>query len=317
MTRPMYKCFTLLLIASLALFFGLFFGLNYPEIVRHGWPLTRCKVLSSEIATRYCCRTSCQDNSCRSAPSNSPSCGTVMSSIQSNFSPDTCAANSSSCPTQIGSVCDGGYECCNTCCLTCQSCTQSCSSSGSCTQSCTNYSCNCYCCSSTNGLYCTISCPVCYAIDMQVDYSSRDGVEHNVSYSQDFSTDVNKADGFLNSHLANSTAFCYYNPKDESQILYDVKFTAWKWAVTALFGILPLLVALGLFATFLLVLPAYRLIRRGADDMADAAREKPTWRTRVLAPLKKFRKEKAETETKEVKEGETYENPPPAYNESS
>jgi hypothetical protein len=28
--RPMYKCFGLLLTVSLALFFGLFFGLNYP-----------------------------------------------------------------------------------------------------------------------------------------------------------------------------------------------------------------------------------------------------------------------------------------------
>ncbi|KAJ7817363.1 hypothetical protein B0H14DRAFT_2842482 [Mycena olivaceomarginata] len=184
--RPMYKCFGLLLAVSLALFFGLFFGLNYPEIVRHGWPLARCKVLSAEIATRYCCETSCSTGSCQSAPGGSPQCSSVTSSI--DISPSACASNSSSCPSQSGSVCDGGYYCCRTCCQTCQSCTSSCSGNPpTCTQSCTSYKCNCYCCSSTS-----------------------------VSYVQDFSKDVNNADSFLNRHLANSTSFCNYNPKDES-----------------------------------------------------------------------------------------------------
>jgi hypothetical protein len=33
MARPMYKHFVILLVASLALFFGLFFGFNYPGIL--------------------------------------------------------------------------------------------------------------------------------------------------------------------------------------------------------------------------------------------------------------------------------------------
>ncbi|KAF7315997.1 hypothetical protein MIND_00117000 [Mycena indigotica] len=322
MARPMYKCFALLLVVSLGLFFGLFFGLNYPEIVRHGWPLTRCTVLSSKIDTRYCCSTNCKSSTCQSAPSGSEQCGSVISTVQSGFSPDTCAANSSACPTQGGSVCDGGYKCCHTCCSTCQSCSTSCSGSGSCTQSCTSYSCNCYCCSSTSHLYCTLSCPVCYTVNMQVAYSSRNGVAHNVTYKQDFSTDVGKADGFLTSHQANSTAFCYYNPKDESQILYDVSFTRWKWAITAVFGMLPLAIALALFAFFLLVLPVWRLLRRGWTDMADeAAREelpRRTWRNRGMdiITFKGLRKgdeaaKDAENEKSEKKVEEDA--PPPAY----
>ncbi|KAJ7845131.1 hypothetical protein B0H14DRAFT_3086397 [Mycena olivaceomarginata] len=256
----MYKCFGLLLTVSLALFFGLFFGLNYPEIVRHGWPLARCRVLSAEIATRYCCETSCSTGSCQSAPGGSPQCSSTISSIDSGYSPSACALNSSSCPSQSGSVCDGGYYCCQTCCQTCQSCTSSCSGNPpTCTQSCTSYTCNCYCCSSTSDLYCTLSCPICYKVDLQLLYSSRDGESHNVSY-------------LLNRHLANSTLFCNYNPKDKSQVLFDVSFTAWKWAITAIFGILPLFVALSLFAYFLLVLPCWAV---RSDTGANAGPDVP------------------------------------------
>ncbi|KAJ7159532.1 hypothetical protein C8R46DRAFT_371611 [Mycena filopes] len=318
MARPMYKCFGVLLVVSLALFFGLFFGLNYPEIVKHGWPLTRCTVLSSEIATRYCCETSCKTGSCQTAPSGSPGCSGLVSSIDSGYSPSVCAANSSACPTQAGSVCDGGYECCSTCCSTCQSCTSSCSN-GSCTQSCTSYQCNCYCCSSTNDLYCTLSCPICYDVDLQVSYSSRDGVSHNVSYEQDFKKDVDKADSFFGSHTTNSTSFCYYNPKDESQILFNVGFTAWKWGVFAAFGALPLLIALGLFAFFLLIRPAWNLLRLGYGDMLDAAKEgvftRPARMARSLGGKLGFkgksRSDETEGEAKEI-EPET-DNPPPAY----
>ncbi|KAJ7848667.1 hypothetical protein B0H14DRAFT_2767707 [Mycena olivaceomarginata] len=192
--RPMYKCFGLLLAVSLALFFGLFFGLNYPEIVRHGWPLARCKVLSAEIATRYCCETSCSTGSCQSAPGGSPQCSSVTSSIGHN--PSACASNSSFL------VCDGGYYCCRTCCQTCQSCTSRLTSN-----------------SSTH---------------------LGDGESHNISYVQDFSKDVNNADSFLNRHLANSTSFCNYNPKDDLFAYFSSSSLAGPWcARDTMIGIWP------------------------------------------------------------------------------
>ncbi|KAJ7478451.1 hypothetical protein FB451DRAFT_1242037 [Mycena latifolia] len=308
MARPMYKCFGVFLVVSLALFFGLFFGLNYPEIIRHGWPLTRCTVLSSEIASRYCCETSCDTSSCQDAPSGSAQCSSVISSINSGYSPSECTSNSTSCPSGIGSACDGGYYCCNTCCQTCTSCTSTCSGNPqTCTQSCTNYSCNCYCCSSSNDLYCTLSCPVCYNVDLQLRYASRDGEAHNVSYVQDFSKDVNRADDFLNRHITNSTSFCYYNPANEAQVLFDVSFTAWKWAVTAIFGMLPLLITFGFFAYFLLVLPLWNLVSAGLKDMAYAKRAKS-----ILVRLSPKRQP---TTARSNSDPDVMKNLPPAYKE--
>lgn len=123
--RAMYRCLIALLVISISLFLGLFFGLNYPgssqcptyitlvtliniEIVRHGWPRTRCTVLSSEIVTRYCCETSCEDETCRNAPAGSPQCSSTISTLDNGYSPSVCATNSSACPPGIGSVCDGG-----------------------------------------------------------------------------------------------------------------------------------------------------------------------------------------------------------------
>ncbi|KAF7343977.1 hypothetical protein MVEN_01686900 [Mycena venus] len=242
--RPMYKCFGLLLAVSLALFFGLFFGLNYPEIVRHGWPLARCRVLSAEIATRYCCETSCSTGSCQMDIARVHVLRTLLRVPRSQvvFAMEAITAvlpaarRASLVPRAAPEILQRAVNLAPP--------TRK-HSPLHCEHRPSKYNqssrCNCYCCSSTSDLYCTLSCPICYKVDLQLLYSSRDGEPHNVSYVQDFSKDVNSADSFLNRHLANSTSFCNYNPKDESQVLFDVSFTPWKWAITAIFGILPLL----------------------------------------------------------------------------
>ncbi|KAJ6564088.1 hypothetical protein B0H19DRAFT_1140313 [Mycena capillaripes] len=250
MGRLAYACLGFLLVVSLALFFGFFFGLNYPEIVRHGWPVTRCAVLNSAVTTRYCCETSCATASCQNAPVGSPQCSSLISSIASGYSPSACSSNSSSCPPQIGSTCNGGYYCCTRCCQTCKSCTTSCKK-GVCSQSCNSYPCNFSCCSESTHLSCTLSCPICYTVSLQLRYSSRDGKEHNISYAQDFSKDADKADAFFNRHMTNSTSNCWYNPANDAQVLLDISFTVWKWVVTSIFGILPLTITLGSIACYL------------------------------------------------------------------
>ncbi|KAJ7644499.1 hypothetical protein FB45DRAFT_1053244 [Roridomyces roridus] len=211
-----YYCLTILLLITLGLFFGLFFRLNYPEIVRHGWPLTRCKVLSSEIATRYCCYSSCQDITCQSAPSNSPSCGTVISSIQNNFSPDACSANSSSCPMQVGSACGGGYKCCNTCCQQhLLPATPAASSAKLAPNTVRQEAPAQNTAPRTTAIVTAVHRPTISPAPSNAPF--HDGVHHNASDTQDFSTNENKADDFLDSHAVNSTALCYFNPKNESQ----------------------------------------------------------------------------------------------------
>ncbi|KAH7090856.1 hypothetical protein BKA62DRAFT_98681 [Auriculariales sp. MPI-PUGE-AT-0066] len=130
---------SVLTVAALAMFFGLFFGLNYPEIVRHGWPITLCTILDSHIDQRFCCQEDCH---CKDAPSGALACSSVVSQID-QFNPPQCAADPSSCPATSG-VCNGGYLCCGECCSTCSSCSTSCFSTGnggqSCSTSCTSYS---------------------------------------------------------------------------------------------------------------------------------------------------------------------------------
>ena len=134
------RIFSLLLgtVCALGLFFGLFFGLIYPEIVRQyhnllrlcikltfcsGWPLTRYTVLDSRINERFCCEAKC-DKGCVDVPSEAATCrqsrpptrlvasvdylpGSITSQIDSQSTPQGCAANSSSCPALSG-PCDGG-----------------------------------------------------------------------------------------------------------------------------------------------------------------------------------------------------------------
>ncbi|CAJ0825548.1 10862_t:CDS:2, partial [Entrophospora sp. SA101] len=56
---------------SLGLFFGLFFGLDYPEIKRAEYIPTICTVQSETIESRYCCYkdcdTTCGDTQCATA----------------------------------------------------------------------------------------------------------------------------------------------------------------------------------------------------------------------------------------------------------
>ncbi|TFK73396.1 hypothetical protein BDN72DRAFT_761725 [Pluteus cervinus] len=233
---------------SLVLFFPLFFKLNYPEIIRHGWPITRCHILQSEIIPRYCCEAQCKTD-CSTAPSGAQQCSSLISSIDSGFSPTACAANSSACPSGVGGACDGGYYCCSDCCQTCSSCTNSCSGtpsicSTSCIPSCTTYTCNCYCCSSTPHQSCTLSCPSCFSVQLNLTYYTTKLALESTTYTQDFKKDNTAADNFLQAHLANSTSTCFYNPKDLTQVSFDVSFTAWKWAITAVFGMLPLFVCI-------------------------------------------------------------------------
>lgn len=75
---------------------------------------------------------------------------------------------------------------------------------------------------------------------MDVSYRTWGGSLQNATYTQDFRHNNNNAAAFMEKHPVNSTSACYYNPNNLSQVLFDVSFTPWKWAITSVFGIAPL-----------------------------------------------------------------------------
>uniref|UniRef100_U9T4D1 TNFR-Cys domain-containing protein n=1 Tax=Rhizophagus irregularis (strain DAOM 181602 / DAOM 197198 / MUCL 43194) TaxID=747089 RepID=U9T4D1_RHIID len=128
--------YTILLLLALSLFFGIFFGLGYPEIQKANYISTYCTIDDKTISSKYCCYKKC--NYCNTANAVAPIC-TDLKSQWNLLSPETCAsavlANSSLsnvCPiNDLKGECDDGYYCCSKCCSTCTSCSNSCSSPGS------------------------------------------------------------------------------------------------------------------------------------------------------------------------------------------
>ncbi|KAJ7264571.1 hypothetical protein C8J57DRAFT_1230347 [Mycena rebaudengoi] len=256
MARAMYKLFGIFLVVSLALFFGLFFGLNYPGIL-----------------FSLGCRTTIADPVHKNHAA-------WLASHALGYSPTACSANSSSCPPQIGSICDGGY-----------------------------------CIDITAAIPVARHASLAPQAALEPRRSAvnpaqaipRDGTQQNVSYAQDFSKDVNKADDFSNRHTTNRTSFLLLQPSRPRSVLFDVSFTRWKWAITAVFGMLPLTITLGLFAYFLAVLLLWNLTRSGWSEMGKAARAKPF--------LAKISLKRRTATTGSGNDPNVVENPPPEYKE--
>ncbi|KAG7439778.1 uncharacterized protein BT62DRAFT_1013505 [Guyanagaster necrorhizus] len=95
-----------------------------------------------------------------------------------------------------------------------------------------------------------------------MSYSPYNGfTQSNVPYSQDFSQDSSKAEAFVGNHAVNSTTKRYYNPKKLDRAVLGC-FTAWKWVVSALFGMIPILFALGFTIFHFCCYPLYAIGRR-------------------------------------------------------
>lgn len=125
--------------------------------------------------------------------------------------------------------------------------------------------CRCACQWSCDNSYhsnCIISCPTCYSVVLAYTYRTKSGSLQIVTQPKDFEKNKDKAETFLNDHHLNATSPCHYNPDDLSQarftfspvsdslltlfvqITFDMSYTGWKWAITSIFGIIPLAVVL-------------------------------------------------------------------------
>jgi len=125
--------------------------------------------------------------------------------------------------------------------------------------------CRCACQWSCDNSYhsnCIISCPTCFSVVLAYAYRTKSGSLEISTQSKDFEQNKDKAGTFLNGHQLNAMSPCRYNPNDLSQarstsslasnslltlvtqITFDVSYTGWKWAITSIFGIIPLAVVL-------------------------------------------------------------------------
>ncbi|KAG9225378.1 hypothetical protein PLEOSDRAFT_1109981 [Pleurotus ostreatus PC15] len=60
-----------------------------------------------------------------------------------------------------------------------------------------------------------------------------------------------------------------------NEVDFDVSFTPWRWAVTSLFGFLPLLLNLGFFVVMLGALPAWRWLSARRQGRAESQAPPP------------------------------------------
>jgi hypothetical protein len=208
----MNKSCLIIIIICFAIFIGVFFGVNYPEIKRSKYIPSICQSPSSTINPKYCCDIDC---TCEKAQSSLPTCKTLATQSLS-LSPIACERNSTLCP-KSGSDAQC-YE--------------------------TNDECHeqkCLYCKYVSHQKCQMNCTICYDVKLNVIYNVGQQ-QKNSTYTQNFKSidDVNK---FLTDHEPNDMFWCFYNPSSITEIILNRHFTSWKWIVFAL-SALPLFVCL-------------------------------------------------------------------------
>lgn len=218
-----------LTLIALISFTSLFVGLELPEIIRANYTTTICRVLEYQTTKDYHCAT----DECQCLESRAPTCKRVISYLERAFSPDTCLSEGICPGTQ---TCSNGYMCCQECCGTCTSCDAD--------NNCYSYSCNCWCCDSVDNHRCDVSCEIYLWGDMVVVLADTNTTARVLL---PFATNVAASRAAETKYSKNNTIVCYHHPTDYYDVVFDIGYTAWKWVVTTLFGIVPLLICLSVF----------------------------------------------------------------------
>jgi len=203
---------SLISLISLAIFFGVFFGVNYPEIKISKYTPTTCQSSSSTTNIRFCCDIKC---SC-DTQSHLPKCSTLVPQSQS-LSPTTCFQNSTLCPKSgSDALCYNTYFDCY---------------DNKCT----------YCGKYVFKQTCKMNCTTCYDVKLNVTYDVGQQ-QKNSTYTQNFRS-LDDANKFLVDHKPNDMFRCFYNPSSLTKITLNQNFTPWKWILFA-FSAFPLFVCL-------------------------------------------------------------------------
>lgn len=193
--------------------FGIFFGINYPQIVvKNSYRKVNCHVSNHTIVNYTCCQTNCWCNECDS--------DLFCSQVPQNFR-----------IPGFSTSCCGGPSCCRHC--------------TSCTDSGEKRTCRRYCCSSVFSRQCTINCHQCYKAQATVQFISQTKIQQLVetTITKDCKRDYSCIENYFHQHpitpRTNSTTqqnsveqqdlvlgeTCYHNPKIPTEAKFDVDFT--------------------------------------------------------------------------------------------
>lgn len=220
---------------SFIIWLGLFFGLNYPEIIKiKEWKEYECLTENKHIDKTYHFYLSC--SYCQTA-FVLPSCNTALNS-QQNADPDLCSNNANFCAHNL--ECGNGYSCCGNCCSTCTD------SKGN------NYQCHCSCCDVSFNEQCTVHNDIWYIVKSDGWYYKEDESIQYFTYSKLFKTNNAAAQTKLNS--INLTEFipCWTDPDVPEIIVYSIEYTSGYWVASGIFaGITFLGIALLIFVGIL------------------------------------------------------------------
>ncbi|CAB4424336.1 unnamed protein product [Rhizophagus irregularis] len=200
--------FYIILLQALCLFFGIFFGLGYPEIKRAGYISTNCTIDDKTILSKYCCYKECSYCGTANALVD-PICSDLMYEWNS-IPPQTCA-KAVAINSSLANVCPinnirGNF---------------------------------------TFWHSCEIICPTCYSAVLTVIYQKSDNSSYisiTTNITTEYRENINAVEQILAKYPISSTVQCFYNPKDPFQVLLDINFTVNTWVAVGITASFPIIV---------------------------------------------------------------------------
>jgi hypothetical protein len=240
-----HKClieYKILFITSGILFIiclGLFFGLNYPEIIRYNtFQHEICKIQKLTIKSSYNCQI--KSEICVISQIKDP-CD-LMKNFFQNKDPEKCANDTHQC-VKISNECNNGYTCCHTHCSICQSCTTD--SKGR--KICSFYDCNCYCSFPIYETRGYVICDIYYDVIMLLKYK-RNNINYTGIVIFPFENKLSDTKIFIKKYKIDQSIDCWHPPTNMTNIVLDIKYSTWKWVISGIFmGLLALVLLTLLF----------------------------------------------------------------------
>jgi hypothetical protein len=240
----------IILLVCLPTWFGLFFGLNFPEIdINEHYLPSDCYPVQKSIQSAYECNYVCGSD-CDQADSTINTC-IFNQNLYNNLDPQSCGSNTTSC-APVSSYCNNGYKCCQIGCETCCNYVTKCDEWGVCKTTCVPIECNCRCIRSINNHRCLLKCPITYITNVKYQYDTIfNETETTTTYSKYFSTDLTAAQDYLDSLNPNKSIDCFYDERNPSKLEFETGYTVGYWVVTGVFSA-GVLIGLILFTYWIL-----------------------------------------------------------------